>query len=152
MTYGPIDFIAIEFKTDQLTGESLPALLELVQKGIIRVIDLVIILKDQDGVYQVLEIEELAPDVLAMFDPLEVEISGIIQVEDIELIAEAMEANTTAALLLFENLWAIKFGEAVTRSSGRMVMYDRIPFEVVNETMEIFAPNAAEAAAESAAE
>ncbi len=150
MTYGPIDFIAIEFKTDQLTGESLPALLELVQNGIIRVIDLVIILKDQDGDYQVLEIEELAPDVLAMFDPLEVEISGIIQVEDIELIAEAMEANTTAALLLFENLWAIKFGEAVTRSSGRMVMYDRIPFEVVNETMEIFA--LAESAVESAGE
>ena len=139
MTYGPIDFIAIEFKTDQLTGESLPALLELVKKRIIRVIDLVIIRKDQDGNYQVLEIEELAPDILAVFDPLEVEISGIIQVEDIEVIAEAMEANTTAALLLFENLWAIEFGEAVIRSSGRMVMYDRIPFEVVNETLEIFA-------------
>lgn len=146
MTYGPIDFIALEFKTDRLTGESLPALLELVQKEIIRVIDLVIILKDQDGQYQVLEIEELAPDMLAVFDPLEVEISGIIQVEDIEMIAEAMEDNTTAALLLFENLWAIGFGEAVTRASGRMVMYDRIPFEVVNETMELFAQ--AEAAAE----
>jgi hypothetical protein len=146
MTYGPIDFIAIEFKTDQLTGESLPALIELVQKEIIRVIDLVIILKDQAGDYQVLEIEELAPDVLAVFDPLEIEISGIIQVEDIELIAEAMEDNTTAALLLFEDLWAIKVGEAVTRASGRMVMFDRIPFEVVNETMEIFAQ------AESAAE
>jgi len=139
MTYGPIDFIAIEFKTDQLTGESLPALLELVKKKIIRVIDLVIILKEQDGSYQVLEMEELAPDILAIFDPLEIDISGIIQVEDIEVIAEAMEANTTAALLLFENLWAIKFGEAVLRASGRMVMYDRIPFEVVNETLEIFA-------------
>ena len=139
MSYGPIDFIALEFKTDQLTGESLPALLELVQKQIVRVIDLVIIRKDQDGHYQVLEIEELAPDILAIFDPLEIEISGIIQVEDIELIAEALEDNTTAALLLFENLWAIKFGEAVTRSSGRMVMFDRIPFEVVNETLEIFA-------------
>ena len=50
-----------------------------------------------------------------------------------------MEANTTAALLLFENLWAVEFGEAVTRASGRMVMYDRIPFEVVNETMEMIA-------------
>jgi hypothetical protein len=139
MTYGPIDFIALEFKTDQLTGESLPALLELVQKQIVRVIDLVIIRKDQDGHYQVLEIEELAPDIMAIFDPLEIEISGIIQVEDIELIAEALEDNTTAALLLFENLWAINFGEAVTRSSGRMVMFDRIPFEVVNETLEIFA-------------
>ena len=139
MTYGPIDFLALEFKTDQLTGESLPALLELVQNKTIRIIDLVIILKDQDGDTKVLEIEELAPNMLAFFDPLEVEISGIIQVEDIELIAEQMEDNTTAALLLFENLWAIKFGEAVTRASGRMVMYDRIPFEVVNETLEIFA-------------
>jgi hypothetical protein len=139
MSYGPIDFIAIEFKTDQLTGESLPALLELVEKKIVRVIDLVIILKDQDGEVKVLEVEELAPNMLAFFDPLQVDISGIIQVEDIEFIAEAMEDNTTAALLLFENLWAIKFGEAVTRASGRMVMYDRIPFEVVNETLEMFA-------------
>ena len=139
MSYGPIDFVALEFKTDQLTGESLPALLELVQKQIVRVIDLVIIRKDHEGHYQVLEIEELAPNVLAIFDPLEIEISGIIQVEDIELIAGAMEDNTTAALLLIENLWAIKFGEAVTRSSGRMVMFDRIPFQVVNETLEIFA-------------
>ena len=139
MTYGPIDFLALEFKTDQLTGESLPALLELVRNQIVRVIDLVIIRKDQDGHYQVLEIEELAPDILSIFDPLQLEISGIIQVEDIELIAEAMEDNATAALLLFENLWAIKFGEAVTRASGRMVMYDRIPFEVVNETLELFA-------------
>lgn len=139
MSYGPIDFIAIEFQTDQLTGEALPALLELVQKQILRVIDLVIILKDQDGETQVLEIEELAPDTLAIFDPLDVEISGIIQVEDIEMIAEQMETNTTAALLLVENLWAIKFGEAVTRSSGKLVMYDRIPFEVVNEMLEIFA-------------
>ena len=139
MSYGPIDFIALEFKTDQLTGESLPALLELVEKKIIRIIDLVIILKDQEGDYQVLEMEELAPDLMAIFDPLELEISGIIQVEDIEFVAEAMEDNTTAALLLFENLWAIKFWEAVSRSSGRMVMYDRIPFEVVTESLEMFA-------------
>lgn len=139
MTYGPVDFIALEFQTDQLTGEGMEALLELVENKIIRIIDLVIILKDEAGQHQVLEIEELAPDLLAVFDPLEVEISGMIQVEDIELIAEAMENNTTAALLLFENLWAIKFGEAVTRSSGRMLMFDRIPFEVINETMEIFA-------------
>lgn len=139
MTYGPIDFLALEFKTDQLTGEALPELLELVKNKTIRIIDLVIILKDANGEYQVLEIEELGPDMLAFFDPLEIEISGIIQMEDIELIAKAMENNTTAALLLFENLWAIKFGEAVTRSSGKMVMYDRIPFEVVNEMLEMFA-------------
>ena len=139
MTYGPIDFIALELKTDRLTGEAMEALLELVEKEIVRIIDLIIILKDEDGNTEVLEIEELDPETLAIFDPLEVEVSGIIQVEDIELIAEAMENNTTAALLLYENLWAIKFGEAVTRSSGRMLMFDRIPFEGINETLELFA-------------
>jgi hypothetical protein len=139
MTYGPVDFIALEFKTDQLTGEGMSALLKLVENKTIRVIDLVIIMKDEAGNHEVLEIEELAPDMLAVFEPLEVDISGIIQVEDIEVIAEAMEANTTAALLLYENLWAIEFGEAVTRASGRMLMYDRIPYEVINETMEMIA-------------
>ena len=138
MTYGPIDLIAIEFQTDQLTGEGMSALLELVENQIVRIIDLVIIMKDPEGEYQALEMEELAPEVLVVLDPLNVEVSGIIQMEDIELIADAMENNTTAALLLYENLWAIKFGEAVTRSSGRMLMYDRIPFEVVNEMMTLF--------------
>jgi len=147
MPYGPVDFLALELKTDQLRGEGMDALLNLVENKIIRIIDLVIILKDEDGNHAVLEMEELAPNMLAVFDPLEVEISGIIQVEDIEMIAEAMENNTTAALMLFENLWAIKFAEAVTRASGRMLMYDRIPYEVVNEMLEMFAQ--AESAAEA---
>ena len=138
MTYGPVDFIALEFKTDQLTGEGFSALLELVENKIVRIIDLVIIMKDEYGQYQVLEVEELEPDMMAIFDPFDLEVSGMIQIEDIELIAEAMQNNTTAALLMFENLWAIKFGEAVTQASGHMLMFDRIPFEVVNEMMELF--------------
>jgi hypothetical protein len=67
------------------------------------------------------------------------EISGIVQVEDIANIAAAMENDSTAAVLLVENLWAIKFGEAVVRANGRLLMHERIPFEVVNETLEIFA-------------
>ena len=63
----------------------------------------------------------------------------MIQVEDIEMISQELEDNTTAALMMVENLWAIKFGEAVLRANGRMVMHKRIPFETVNEVMEIFA-------------
>jgi hypothetical protein len=139
MTYGPVDFLALEFKTEQLKGEILPALLELVQNKIIRVIDLVVVQKYADGSHQALEMEQLAPDLLAVFDPLEMEISGLVQVEDIDNIAEAMDNDTTAAVLLVENLWAIKFGEAVVRANGRLLMNERIPFEVVNETMEMFA-------------
>jgi len=139
MTYGPIDFLALEFKGTEFKGEILPELLELVQNKIVRVVDLIIIQKDEDGKHRAFELQQLDTEVIRIFDPLEFEISGMIQVEDIEMIAELMENNTTAALILFENLWPIKFGEAAQRANGRMVMFDRIPFEVVNETLETFA-------------
>ncbi len=139
MTYGPIDFLALVFKTDQLKGEIMPELLELVKNKVVRVIDLVIIQKDDNGHHQALEMQQLSPDLLAVFDPLGVEISGMIQVEDIDNVAEVMENGTNAALLLFENLWAIKFKEAVLRSNGQLIAQERIPFEVVNEALEIFA-------------
>ena len=146
MTYGPIDFLALDFKTDQLKGEILPELFELVKNKIVRVIDLVIIQKYEDGHHEAMEMQQLAPDLLALFDPLEIEISGIIQIEDIADVAEAMENGTNAALLLFENLWAVKFKDAVLRANGRLLAQERIPHEVVEEAMEIFAK------AESAAE
>jgi hypothetical protein len=146
MTYGPIDFLALEFKTDQLKGEIIPELLELVKNKVVRVIDLVMIQKYEDGHHEAAEMQQLAPDLLALFDPLEVETSGIIQVEDIANVAEVMENGTNAAILLFENLWAVKFKEAVLRANGRLLAQDRIPHEVVEEAMEIFAK------AESAAE
>jgi hypothetical protein len=146
MAYGPVDMYALEFQTDQLKGEILPELLDLVEKKIVRVIDLVVIQKDEEGQYEALEIEEVAPDLLNIFDPLEMEISGIVQVEDIDMIASAMENDTTAAVMLIENLWAIKFAEAVVRANGRLVLHDRIPFEVINETLEIFAQAEAEQA------
>jgi Ca2+-binding EF-hand superfamily protein len=83
--------------------------------------------------------EQLDEDLIEAFDPLDIEISGIVQVEDIEAIAEGMEADTTVAVLLFENLWAVQFKEAVLRADGRLLIQERIPHEVVEETLEIFA-------------
>jgi hypothetical protein len=139
MTYGPIDFLVLEFKGTQFKGEIIPELLELIQNKIVRVVDLVIVQKDEDGKHRAFELQQLESEVVRIFDPLELEISGIIQVEDIEMIAELMENNTTSALILFENLWAIKFAEAAQRANGRMVMHERIPFEVVNEALGTFA-------------
>jgi hypothetical protein len=138
MTYGPIDFLALDFKTDRLKGEIIPELLELVKNKIVRVIDLVLIQKFEDGHHEAMELQQLAPDLLALFNPLEVEISGIIQVEDIANIAEAMENGTNAAILLFENLWAVKFKDAVLRANGRLLAQERIPHQVVEETLEAF--------------
>jgi hypothetical protein len=139
MSYGPVDFLALEFDNEKLKGEIMPALMELVENKIVRVIDLVVVQKDADGKHAALEVQQLAPEVIAIFDPLMAEISGIIQVEDVDAIAELMENDTTAAVLLFENLWAIKFKEAVLRANGRLLAQERIPHEVVEEAMEIFA-------------
>ena len=139
MTYGPVDFIALELGTEQLKGEAMAALLKLVENKIIRLVDLVVVVKDADGNYEALEMQELEPDLIAILDPLDVEVTGMVQMEDIEEIAGALENNKTAAILLVENLWAIEFSEAVSNAGGRLIMYDRIPFEVVNEMLEMFA-------------
>jgi hypothetical protein len=135
MTYGAIDFIALEFKNENLKKEVMPALLELVRNGTVRVIDLVIVQKAADGKFQAVEMQQLAPDMLAIFEPLHAEISGIIQQEDIEMLAEQMSNNTTAAALLFENLWSVKFKEAVLRAKGKLLMQVRLLDEDVQEAV-----------------
>jgi hypothetical protein len=139
MSYGPVDFLAIEFKGNQFKGEIMPALLDLVNNEIVRVIDLVIVTKDAAGKVTMRELQQVESAVVAMFDPLKAQITGMIQQEDIELIGQKVENNTTAAIMLFENLWSIKFRDAVLNANGRVVMFERIPANVVNETLDNFA-------------
>jgi hypothetical protein len=136
MTYGPVDFVALEFKGNQFKGEILPEIMNLVSNDIVRVIDMIVVKKDADGRVTHQEMQETDQSVLAVFNPLKAEINGMIQVEDIEMIGEKLENNTTAALLMFENLWAVNFVKAVENANGRSVMHVRIPHEVVVETME----------------
>ena len=138
MTYGPLDFIALEFKTEQLKGEILPEILDLVEKKIVRIVDLVMIQKYADGSHEAVEVQQLAPELLGVFDPLHAEISGIIQVEDIDMVAEAMDNNTLAAAMLFENLWAVKFKDAVLRANGKLLGQTRIPPEEIENVLAIF--------------
>jgi len=135
MTYGPIDFYVLEFRNENLKGEILPALVDLIQKEIIRVVDLVIIQKNKDGSHEVVELQELDPGTLAVYDPLKAEISGLIQVEDIEAIAEKMDNETTAAALMVENVWAIRFMDTLLNAKARLIEHVRIPHENVEEAM-----------------
>jgi hypothetical protein len=135
MTYGPIDFYVLEFQNENLKGEILPALVDLVQKEIIRVVDLVIIQKNKDGSHEAVELQELDPDTLAVYDPLHAEISGLIQVEDIDAIAEKMDNETTAAALMIENVWAIHFIDTLLNAKARLIEHTRIPHEDVEEAM-----------------
>ena len=135
MTYGPIDFIALEFEGNKLTGDVFASLLELVEQKILRVIDLVVIFKDEDGEVFAREMQQLEEEHLATFDPLQVVVTGILTEGDIEMVANELANNTAAAVMLIENLWAVKFKEAVIAEDGRLLMQERIPHEVVLEAL-----------------
>jgi hypothetical protein len=135
MTYGPIDYLVLEFKNEKLKGEIIPTIVELVENKTIKVIDLVIIQKDKDGKHEVVELQELDSETLAIYDPLQAEVTGLIQVEDIDAIAENMDNDTTAAAFLFENLWAIKFKEAVLKADGKLLEQVRLRHQDVEEAL-----------------
>jgi len=135
MTLGPIDFIALEFPGNRFKGEILPDLFELVDKGIIRIIDLVIIMKDQAGQVAARELRELDAAHLALLNPLKAEVSQMITERDIEMIGAQLDNNSTAGLMLIENLWAKKTQQAMLDANGRLVMFERIPHDVVEEAL-----------------
>ena len=134
MTLGPIDFIALEFPGNRFKGEILPELFELVDKGIIRIIDLVIIMKSE-GQVTVRELRELDAAHLEMFDPLKAEVSQMITRTDIDMIAEKLADNSTAGIMLIENLWAKRTMQAMLDANGRLVMFERIPHDVVEAAL-----------------
>jgi flagellar basal body rod protein FlgC len=136
VTYGPIDFLALQFKGNNFKGEILKEVNKLMAAKTIRVIDMVIIYKNAQGAVTVKEIQEPDVDFVAIFDPTKVETQGMIKKGDIDMIAQKLENNSTAGLMLFENLWAIGFKEAVMRADGELLMQERIPHEVVLEAVD----------------
>ena len=135
MTLGPIDFIALEFPGNRFKGEILPGLFELVDKEIIRIIDLVVIMKNEDGHVVVRELRELDPAHVEMFNPLNADVNQMITQSDIEMIAAKLADNSTAGIMLIENLWAKKTQQAMLDANGRLVMFERIPHDVVEEAL-----------------
>lgn len=125
--HGPIDFVLIEFSGDKFTGEGAAALLDLVESGIVRIYDILVIRKDADGTFSGFEIEDLDVDSVGAFFAFEGARSGLLGDEDVEEAAGAMEPGTVAALIVYENLWAIPFVAATLRAGGQMIASQRIP-------------------------
>jgi uncharacterized membrane protein len=123
---GPIDYILVEWTGQQPNGEIAPHLIDLVERGLIRIIDLVVLAKDEGGTVRGIEIGEASG--LAVFEGAA---SGLIHDDDIEQAGAAMEAGTSAALLVYENVWAAPFATAVRRTGGQLVASGRIPIQSV---------------------
>ena len=128
---GPIDYMVLEWSGDQpVTGEVMPLLLDLVDRGLIRILDLAFMLKSADGTISALDLSELAHD-LSGLEEFEGAASGLIGQEDLEEAATALEPGTVAAVLVWENRWAAPIATALRRSGGQLVASGRIPVQAI---------------------
>jgi hypothetical protein len=128
---GPVDYLVVEFPGSKFTGEILPELATLVQDGTVRVLDLVLIIKDEAGAYEALEMAEIDTSLLGELREMERELADLLSEEDVVATVEVMEPGSTAALLVYENLWAAPFASAVRRAGGQLVANGRIPVQAL---------------------
>ena len=127
---GPVDYLVVEWPGLQPTGEAAPLLIDLVDRGLIRVLDLAFIQKAEDGSVAAVEIPHLA-EKDERFKVFEGASSGLLSGDDISAAGEALETGTSAALLVYENRWAAPFASALRRSGAELVANGRIPIEDV---------------------
>jgi hypothetical protein len=126
MPLGPVDFLLARFEHGQFHGQMAEALADLVDKGIIHIIDLVFLRKEDDGTITTFEIDDLG-ELGSAYDDLDGEAGGLLSEEDLLAAAEDLEPGTAAGLLVWENVWAQGFVEALRSAGGEVIAYDRIP-------------------------
>lgn len=136
MINGPVDFVAVGLKGGGLNMELVGNLLELVNSGIVRIIDAVVVIKDEDGEVEAMELEDLDAETVAMLKPLTDDLTGMVSLEDIAMISDLLENDTRAVMILFENLWPIKLREAALRNGGQLLIHVRLPDETVQQAWE----------------
>ncbi len=127
---GPVDYVVIEWPGRQPSGEAMPHLVDLVDRGIVRILDLAFITKGEDGAVAGLTLDDLgeAGEHFAVFEGASSDLLGD---DDVAEAAKALEPGTSAALLVFENSWAAPFASAVRRSGGQLVASGRIPIQAL---------------------
>ena len=138
MITGPVEYMLIAFPGNRFSGEIAPALHELVDSNTIHIIDLLFIKKDADGHLLVVELDTLDDDEGAMFDDLDGDLEDLLSMADIERAAAELPNNCAAGLLVWENLWAARFAEAVRNAHGEVIASERIPHELIEAAHNAF--------------
>ncbi|MEV4446769.1 MULTISPECIES: DUF6325 family protein [Streptomyces] len=128
---GPIDYIVVEFPGNRMTGEGLPLLVDLVDRGVIRILDLMFVRKEEDGSVVGMEIADFTGDGALDLAVFEGASSGLLGEDDIEEAGSALEPGNSAGILVYENLWAAPFATALRRGGAQLVASGRIPVPAV---------------------
>jgi hypothetical protein len=134
---GPIDIVVIGFPPDApMTGEAIPLLLDLVDRGIIRVLDVLFVMENEDGTFSGFEAQDLEADRIGDFKVFEGASSGLLGEEDVATAAEAIEPGTAAVIIVYENRWAGPFVAAVRRNGGMLIDNQRIPAQDLMDALD----------------
>jgi len=133
---GPIDYLVVEFPEGASTfdGSMAAELASLVDKGIIQILDLLILRKDEDGAVEALEIDDL--EGVDELRKLETQIAELLAADDVENLAAAMKPGSTAGVVVWENLWAAPFGAAARNAGGQLIATGRIPIQAIMASLE----------------
>jgi hypothetical protein len=137
MSFGPIELLLIKFPGNRFSGEIAQALTELIETGTIRLIDILFVRKDEYGGLTVLEINDLDDDDYTVFDPIVADISGLLSEEDARHLSDTLELNSSAGLMVFENVWATRFVDAVANAGGEVILNERIPRAIIEEAAQV---------------
>ena len=133
---GPVDWIVVEFPGSRFNGQIAPALRDLVERDLIRVLDLLVLKKDADGSLEAFELSDLDTGEIGGLRAYESELAMLLSEEDVTSLAAAIEPGSSAAVLVWENTWAAPFGSAVRRSGGQLVASGRIPTQALLAAIE----------------
>jgi hypothetical protein len=133
---GPVDWIVVEFPGSRFNGQIAPALLDLVDRDLIRVLDLLVLKKDADGSLEAFELSDLDEGEIKELRTYESELAMLLSEEDVTSIAAAIEPGSSAGVLVWENTWAAPFASAVRHSGGQLVASGRIPIQALLAAIE----------------
>lgn len=133
---GPVDWIVVEFPGSKFNGEIAPALRDLVERNLIRVLDLVLLKKDADGSLEGFELSDLDEGEIGDLRSYEAELAMLLSEDDVKAVAAAIEPGSSAAVLVWENSWAAPFASAVRRSGGQLAASGRIPIQALLAAIE----------------
>jgi len=135
VTLGQVEIAVIEFRGNRFGGEIVPALAEVVDRGIVRIVDLVFVVKDAVGTVRGIELEALGGDVGQEMLPLMDDVMGLLSDDDVQQVGDVLPPNSSAALIVFEHTWASGLRQAIANADGRIVAQERVPAEVVQRAL-----------------
>jgi hypothetical protein len=133
---GPVDYLIVAFPGNEFRGEIAPALGDLVEAGTIRIIDVAFVGKDAEGNVAAFELTDIDPEVREGFEKAGVEVNGLFNEDDLAAAGEELEPNSSAALLVWENVWAQNVAQAMRDAGGEVLDFERIPHGVVQAARE----------------